>query len=47
MDIVFCNNIYYYLCVDFRFLVYLFIIAKVLTNIKVIPYIIFHNDIYG
>ena len=35
------------LCVDCREFFLLFIMAKVRTNIKLIPYIIFHSDIYG
>ena len=33
-------------CVDFRYFLFIFIMAMVHTNIKVIPYIIFHDDIY-
>ena len=38
--------IYYYLHADFRYFLFSFIVAMVHKNIKVIPYIIFHNDMY-
>ena len=37
IDLFFCKNIYYYLCVDFRDFCLFFIKAKVHINIKVIP----------
>jgi hypothetical protein len=38
--------IYYYLHVDIRYILFIFIVAMVHTNIKVIPYIMFDSDMY-